>query len=443
MSYPATTIEAAFRACNPAENLGPDDLRYVDFSAARGEGGTTTSLCRRSIEMSDTPLVQLLAGHRGCGKSTELRQLQQSLVNSGFLVALIDAELDLDLEDTESPDLLLAFIRGLEAALREQDVSLPANDLKSFEDWFTEVTVEKSERTQFDAEVRSEAEMKGGIPFFASLLAKVTGTIKRGTDSKVMYRQKLEPRLTQLVDRGAFLFRKARQAVQATGKKDLVLIVDGLDRIALKDKGHGRSSHEMLFIDHGDLLKGFGCHIVLTVPISLMFSKQAANLLQVFSDRHVLPMIKVADRDGQPWPEGRELLRTAIRTRVDSVSLFEAGVEDRLIEACGGHPRQLMLLLRYALLVVDEAPVTLNAVDRAIHDLRNDYDRSVPSEHWPLLAKVARKHEVQNDADHQLMLYNLSVLEYQNSHRWCDVNPVIRELRQFVEALQQVDQPSL
>jgi hypothetical protein len=76
----------------------------------------------------------------------------------------------------------------------------------------------------------------------------------------------------------------------------------------------------------------------------------------------------------------------------------------------------------------------MKAAEQAVRKLMHDYDRSVPRDHWPLLAEVARTKAVQNDADHQLMLYNLSVLEYQNDARWCDVNPSVRDLPQFVKA---------
>jgi energy-coupling factor transporter ATP-binding protein EcfA2 len=434
MSLPVTTVDAAFKTCNPVESLAADDERYVDFSAARGDDGMAASLCRRRIERSDVPLVQLLAGHRGCGKSTELRQLQQALINSGFVVALVDAETDIDIEDTEPVDILLSFIRGLEDSLREQKIKLDQKTLESLHKWFAETVVEETARASFELEVKSEAELKGGIPFFASLMTKLTGMIKRGTDSKTTVRQKLEPRLSQLLDRGALLFQKARDKVRKQGKRDLVLIVDGLDRISLKEKPNGLTSHEWLFIERGELFKGFGCHIVLTVPISLMFSARSANLSAVFPDHQVLPMIKINNRDGSRYEQGRALLEMALSRRVDLKQVFEDGVVDLLIETSGGHPRQLMLLVRYAIDFVDENPVTMKAAKQAVRKLMHDYDRSVPRDHWPLLAEVARTKAVQNDGDHQLMLYNLSVLEYQNDARWCDVNPSVRDLPQFVKA---------
>jgi energy-coupling factor transporter ATP-binding protein EcfA2 len=282
MKYPAKTIVDAFRACNPVETLDADDPRYVDFSSGRGDEGLAAAQCRKRIVRSDSPLVQLLAGHRGCGKSTELRRLKRSLEESKNAVALLDAETDLDLEDTEPTDILLALIRGLEEELRKQKLQLKAEDLKSFESWFTETVIEKTDRTQFETEIRAEIKAEANVPFFASLMAKFSGWIKRGTDSKTTVRRKLEPQLSQLIDRGALLFQQARNLVQNEGKKDLVVIVDGLDRIALKRRDNGQSSHEFIFIERGDLLRGFACHTILTVPISLMFSAQASNLGTIF-----------------------------------------------------------------------------------------------------------------------------------------------------------------
>ncbi len=439
MLLPATNLKDAFNACDPARPLEAGDSRWVDLAAGRGDEGSSVAQCRRRILRSDSALVQLLAGHRGCGKSTELRRLQRSLEQDGYFVAYFEADADLDLEDTEPPDILLAFIRNLEATLRENGHRIAPDLLEDFLLWFGEVVLERNERTAIEGEVRSEVALGADIPLFAKLLARLTGQVKTGTESKKNIRRKLDPQMSQLLSRGRLLVTAARSAVRKAGHKDLVVIADNLDRIALKDLGNGRTSHEVLFIERGELLRDFGCHTVVTVPISLLFSPKLANLGAIFPDRHVLPMVKTAEhRTRKPWQPGRDLLEGMLRRRLDVEALFEDGVSAALISGSGGHPRLLMNLVRYALDFVDDPPVTRGAAHKAMRRLVNDYDRSIPEAHWPLLARVHRDQGVLNDDDHQLMLFNLSVLEYQNEDRWCDVQPAILQLPQFQAAHQRL-----
>ena len=442
----ATTLKDAFNACNPAKPLGPTDERYVDLAPGRGEEGSAVADCRKRILFSESSdLVQLFAGHRGCGKSTELRRLQYELEQAGYFVAYLELDADIDLEDIEPPDILLAIVRNLEAVLREAGHPLDAHPggkelLEDFLLWFGEVVWETTERRQIEAEVRTQLEMKAEIPLFAKLLARFTGLIKTGTDSRKLLRQKLDPQVSQLVERGRLLVDVARSTVRKAGHEDLVLIVDDLDRIALKDRGDGRTSHEVLFVERGDLLKGFGCHTVVTVPISLVFSPKVTSLNAIFPDRHVLPMVKINDpRSDEPWTVGRELLVRVLGQRLDMKALFEEGVAEEFVRESGGHPRILMTLVRHALLSVDEPPVTMATAQRAFRRLVDDYGRSIPEEHWPHLARVHREKTVRNDDLHQQMLFHLSVLEYKNQNRWCDVQPAILELEPFQAALKEFD----
>lgn len=320
-------------------------------------------------------------------------------------------------------------------------------DSKLLEDfllWFGEVVLEKTERSAIEAELRSETSVGGEIPLFAKLLVRFTGQLKTGTESKKNIRRRLDPQISQLLERGRLLTIAARNAVRKAGFEDLVLIVDNLDRIALKEREGGRTTHEVLFVERGELLKGLACHAVFTVPISLLFSPKQANLGAVFPDRHVLPVVKIADRQaGSRWKVGRELLHDLLRQRLDVENLLAEGADDDLIAASWGHPRLLMTLVREALLFVDDPPVPREAARKAFRRLINDFGRSIPEEHWPLLAQVHRDRSVKNDKAHQLMLFNLSVLEYQNEERWCDVHPAILELPQFKAALTRLsDEPS-
>ena len=41
----------------------------------------------------------------------------------------------------------------------------------------------------------------------------------------------------------------------------------------------GRTNHEEIFIDRSEQLKALDCHLVYTVPISLLYSDQAVELI--------------------------------------------------------------------------------------------------------------------------------------------------------------------
>ena len=69
----ATNITEAYNAVNPEQPLLPDDPRYVDCAPWRGDEHIVNMIAQRIIRAdAATPvqfLKQLLAGHRGCGKS--------------------------------------------------------------------------------------------------------------------------------------------------------------------------------------------------------------------------------------------------------------------------------------------------------------------------------------------------------------------------------------
>ncbi|HBL32062.1 MAG TPA: hypothetical protein DD490_35005 [Acidobacteria bacterium] len=437
---PAKTLEGAFNACDPTRPLEADDDRYVDLAIGRGSDGDAVQQCGLQILWSERPLVQLFAGHRGCGKSTELRRLQKDLESKGYFVAYIDAETDLDLEDTEPTDILLSLIRGLDAALRDAEIEVSEKLLADFGDWFAEVVEESTHKRALEAELRTEAELSANL-LFAKLLSKLTGQIKTGVESKKLIRQRLDPQLSQLLSRGRRFVEEARLQIQKKKGKDLVLIVDSLDRIALKELKDGRTSHEVLFIERGNLLKEMGCHLVVTVPLSLLHSAKASHLATIFPDHYILPMVKIAERGTRtPWRPGQELLKELLRQRLVLEEVLEKAALDRLIHASGGHPRFLMILVRYALTAAGRLPVPFDAAEKAVQRLVRDFDRSIPDEHWPLLVQVHRNQTAKNDADHQLMLFSLSVLEYQNTERWCDVHPAVRETRAFREAVQKAEE---
>lgn len=435
MNLPATTLKDAFNACDPSEPLSAGDERYVDLAPGRGDERGAVGQCCRRILISNRPLVQLFGGHRGCGKSTELRRLQERLEGEGYFVVYVEAENDIDLEDTEPVDVLLSLVRSVHQKLVDDEIEIPEEQVDEFMLWFAEVVLETTDRREIAAEVVSEAEVSGRV-LFAKLLARFRGWIKTGRESKRRVRQSLDPQMSQLLERTSLLIGSARSEIEDRGFEGLVVIVDSLDRVALKPLPDGRTSHEVLFVERGDLLKGLGCHTVITVPISLLFSPQLPGLKAIFPDQHLLPMVKIQQpATREPWPEGEQLMLDLLAQRIELGTALDVDVARDLVRASGGHPRILVLLVRYALDFVDELPITREAAAIAIRRLTNDYGRSIPEQHWSLLAEVHREQQVKNDTEHQQMLFNLSVLEYQNERRWCDVQPTVLRLPPFQRAL--------
>ena len=82
----------AYQLFKPEEPLNkPEDLR--DFYVQRANSPVDSLIT--SLEMEDDPAKFLLAGHRGGGKTTELRWLQQQL-NPDYTVIWVDTETALD-----------------------------------------------------------------------------------------------------------------------------------------------------------------------------------------------------------------------------------------------------------------------------------------------------------------------------------------------------------
>jgi predicted AAA+ superfamily ATPase len=134
MSKPSN-IDDAYTAVEPSMALEQDDERYVDFQDVRGENDEVGIMFRRINRTSNGFLCQLLTGHRGCGKTTELFRLKRKLEEYNFFVVYFDAEETLDISDLDYPDVLLAIAEQLEAQLREKaGISIKPELLESIAD---------------------------------------------------------------------------------------------------------------------------------------------------------------------------------------------------------------------------------------------------------------------------------------------------------------------
>jgi ABC-type lipoprotein export system ATPase subunit len=376
----------------------------------------------------------LFTGHRGCGKSTELKRISHQW-EQDYRVIYLEANDETDINDAEYTDFYLIVIKQVEFVLRDMGLSFDAKLLKDFEQWFKDVTKENEQTVETSVSIEGEASLGGGAPFIAKLLVKLLAQIKGADKQKIVIRQTLQRDISRLKADINLLLRDAYQKIQSQYQKGFLLIFDNLDRVPPEVGNH-------LFFDYAAQLQELNCTIIYTVPISVLCS--AKNIINAFGEPHVVSMVRtyqlVRDRCELDYdPEGLKQLQQIIEKRVDVELLFESEQEVlALAKASGGHVRQLMQMVRSACQTAStrkHAKIQAEDVEYAIKQQQFNFERFVRDEHYPLLAKVCLTKNVTKDEVGQLMLFNTSVLEYNGLDRWNYPNPAVRQSALFQTAL--------
>jgi hypothetical protein len=429
---PAENLRDAYRAADPRPLDGKDPY-LVDLTKARDS--KATEHLRQMIENCGDSAFSAIAfsGHRGSGKSTELKRLQESLSAHCYTLYL-DVNDFLDAADVDYTDLFLLISRRLLDQLRDDGVAINGKLLKAVEEWFVSVTKETEESVKLSAGVSTEAKAGVEIPFIAKLLAKLTADVKAGSSSKVATRAELDRYFSALLNNTNLLLDAACEALKGSGKASQILVViDNLDRVPPKKS-------EDLFFAHGSQLHDLHCHAVYTISIDTFYSHK--GIANVFPNHVILPNVKL--RTGKASldrrKEGFDALWEVVARRVSIEKLVpQPDVVDRIIEYNGGSVRQLVRLMSQAILSSQsDGKTTLDreSVDDAITALRLDFERILSPGDYNLLARVARSKRIEKDEQHMRLLSNTATLEYNGKDVWHDVNPLIEPIDAFKAAKQ-------
>ncbi len=427
-------ITQIYNAFDPSWPLPAGDPQYVDCRSVRGDEDIVNDLGKR-MRNSAQNTYQLYTGHRGSGKSTELRRLQKSLEEHGFFVVYFEAdEEDIDPQNVEYIDILLACTRRFLKDIRTANA-------QPIQNWLKDRGQELKELALMDVSLE-----KISLEQALSAFTKLTASIRAEPTQRAKIRDKVNPHTITLLAALNEFIADARQHLP-DGKTKLAMIVDNLDRIPIDFRDNGRSNHEEIFLDRSEQLKGLNCHMVYTVPIALVYSKWANEVQTLYGKTQVLPMVMVQELNGVVFPAGLAKLREAIQLRVQchapmrdlETQIFDnAETLERLCLACGGHMRELMQMMQESINRIDQFPLTAKAVQRAITELRAVYQRTPEESEWVLLAQVAQSRDIPNDNEHRSLLQRRCILEYccldedeGEVRTWYDVHPLIRKVSRF------------
>lgn len=421
-----------YHACNPSKTIvvgNPEERRYyIDFSSVRG-GKIIEELSRTITRLSpEDPTCQLFTGHIGCGKSTELLRLKAILEEKGFYVVYFESSEDLEMADVDLTDILLAIAHQVTENIKSQSIYLKS---EYFHNLLTEL-----------CQILPNSLEWSDSPDFDLAISKITAQSKESPKLRSQLRQYLEPRTSGILTSiNQDIINPATEQLKQQGKKGLVVIVDNLDRVDNKPVASGRSQPEYLFVDRGEQLRKLNCHLVYTIPLSLIFSSSSEflkNRLGGGVAPKVLPMVPVRLRSGEDCPQGLKLLRQMVLARAfpdldpeDQLDLITEVVDtpetlDRLCRVSGGHIRNLLGLL-YRCLQSEDPPFPRKLVERVIQERAAELSLALQAGDRELLREVAKTKQIHGEKKYQRLLRNMFVFEYRLGRvgRWFDVNPML------------------
>ncbi len=429
-------LRQIYNSFDPFQPLPADDPAYVDCREVRGNGDILVEV-GRGILYSDRMTTQLYAGHRGAGKSTELFRLQKHLDERGFFVVYFAAdEQDIEPEDAQYTDILLACTRHLLEALKGADPSPLLNWLKSRWQDLKDLAL---------AEVSFD---KLSVEMQIAQFAKITANLRTEPTQRHKNRQRVNPHTVTLIEALNEFIKDGKKNLPE-GYKQVVVIADNLDRIVPVFQEDGRTNHDQIFIDRSEQLRALDCHVIYTVPISMVYSKRGTDLRDIYgADDQVLPMIMVQTPDNQPFQRGIDKITEVLQKRIHRVKPEMSIVDmfaqqEALQQLClmsGGHVRNLLLLMKEAIKYSDTLPIGNKALQRSISKARNTFRNTVYANQWEALAKVFQTKQIENDDLYRNLLFQRCILEYcyineqEEIQRWYDIHPLIKGIKEFQNA---------
>ncbi|MBN1866577.1 AAA family ATPase [Candidatus Sumerlaeota bacterium] len=420
-------LQKAYRIFDPAPLQSDENDKdlYVDLDAVRGSAGVVKRMANK-IRLSAKPTCQLLAGHRGSGKSTELRRLQNEL-DAGedrIFAVFCEADEDIDRNDVDFPEVLVAIVRQMAVQLKERaGIDLKPGFLKDRWQRLKNLATSPVDFEKVDVPT-------GMLTFSAA--------IKSSPDARLELRRHLDRDASNWIDAANDLIGDAKLQLAEKDYRDLAIIVDDLDKIVVRDYN---ALGQCLFVHREAQLTAFKCHMVYTMPIALAYSAQERVIANLYAgNTPVVPMIKIATAppENAPYAEGKERCREIVASRLRKIGaqetdVFEEGVVENVVALSGGQPRELMLLVRESL-VSGGLPVTQASLDRAVRESRRAYARQFRAAHWPIIESVRStgRFERNDETDQAVreLLDSRAILQYANDEvdEWYNVNPIVAVL---------------
>ncbi len=413
-----------FQAFDPRPLRSSEQNLYVDLDSARGEKDLVGNLSK-GILFSRRPTTQLVAGHNGSGKSTELGRLKKFLEDEKYFVVYFEAADEIDRDDVDFLEILVAVVKQVLVQLKVQfGISLHPN---YFADRFQRLRELLATEVKFDT-----LELEAGMTTFGI-------SLKDSPSHRNRVRSLLESDTGNWLHAANSVLRDATQKVTERGLKGLVIIVDDLDKMdAQRPEGSRLDKAEQLFVTRAPQLVGFDCHMIYTMPVTLSRQLTEQRLRKLYDGEiPVVAMTKLytdppeSERFPKGWGAFRDIIdRRLVANELIETDVFGRGARDELIRISGGQPTALMSYIQTA--CKSGTPISKRVVQQVASGERRSYERQFVREHFPILHEVRQNGRFtpaeEQSARFDELLLSRAILQYVNDFEWYALNPVIADL---------------
>lgn len=394
------------------------DDYYVDVSKARGVDVSKRITYRFK---SSTPNIKriLLLGHSGSGKTTELYRVSQKL-SEDYLVVRYSILEETDVVNFNYIDFIFTVLNNVFLVAQNNSINVSEDILENlYNYWNDEQLIDICDQERLSADFSLQAKAS----WLTVLTGKIKGILQTGTETKKTIRRKIEPSLRTLLQSINDLVCSINEQISP---KKLLLIVEDLDKLEIPQS-------EDLFVLHRKTITSIEVDSIFTFPIFLYYSSYYNEIINDFDADELLSMVKVKNRDGSPYEEGRKIIKEIVWRRCETNLIAEDAL-DFMIEKSGGSFRDLFTMISNAALNADieESTDTISLIDakEGYKLLKNRKERAVLKEHIDLLKEIHhdKTKKPLGDADNILikLLHSMSIIEY-NGERWCDLHPAVED----------------
>lgn len=346
-SFPVRTVREAKAVIEPEfqPDLFDEQQLYVNLDEIRDRSYLDRLYFElgynqesKTFECPASCVKIIFSGHRGCGKSTELRRIDSTpKASDRYFTIFIDLEQEVEVGSFQYADFFSLIIHKLIEATERNKVKGGIKHLQSLAEKLLGEKTEKAHSKKSKFATDAEVGVDGGFRLFGiGGKASFKEVFSGENEISTVIRREIRQNTLQLINELNVEVGDTRLNIQESGLgDDILFIIDGSEKIQSQ-------VYEEPFIKNGNILSELDINMLVAVPISAYYQIEKAPYK--FSTRYTVPMVKL---DGSI--KALELMRQIIGKRIDTPFFIGEDALNTCIEFSGGCIRQLFQVVHTSL----------------------------------------------------------------------------------------------